>query len=128
MYWKPHNNQRAALSLAINPDNTQSRAFFINTARETHISVLTLFQALMCASVDKFIHHEVAAAQILKSRGYSGPRDKFEQILLLTLRASVVRSPSTRSILLIALTFVLSFFPRSLTPGYSSPPRSGKIS
>ena len=35
--------------------------------------------------------HSVGAAQILKSRGYSGPRNEFERILLLALRGPVVR-------------------------------------
>lgn len=41
--------------------------------------------------VTPWMSHTVGAAQILKSRGYSGPKDDFEEILLLALRGPVVR-------------------------------------
>ena len=37
--------------------------------------------------------HSVGASHILKGRGYLGPRDDFERVLLLSLRGPVVRSP-----------------------------------
>ena len=37
------------------------------------------------------VSHFAGAAQIVKARGFSGPKDEFERMLLLTLRGPVVR-------------------------------------
>ena len=46
----------------------------------------------MGESTRPWMSHSVGAAQILKSRGYSGPQHDFERTLLLSLRGPVVRA------------------------------------
>ena len=40
-----------------------------------------------------YMSHSLGVTHILKARGYAGPRDDFERVLLMTLRGPVV-SPS----------------------------------
>ena len=51
--------------------------------------MLTFFQTLTKPNQSLTSHPE-GAARVLKSRGYSGPRDDFESKLLSTLRGPVV--------------------------------------
>lgn len=50
-------------------------------------------QVLMGRRNRPWMSHSVGAAHILKSRGYAGPKDEFERILMLSLRGPVVRVP-----------------------------------
>ena len=54
------------------------------------MSVTYHLQALTGVSERPWANHSAGAAQILKSRGHTGPRDDFEGKLLLSLRGPVV--------------------------------------
>ncbi|RDL40883.1 uncharacterized protein BP5553_00862 [Venustampulla echinocandica] len=54
------------------------------------IMVLMIVQLLSAPDIHITISHSVGAAQILKCRGHTGPKDKFENGLLHALRSTVV--------------------------------------
>lgn len=54
------------------------------------MSVTYHLQALTGVSEKPWANHSAGAAQILKSRGHTGPQDEFESKLLLSLRGPVV--------------------------------------
>ena len=57
--------------------------------------VLTFLQTLQGLDGTRAQSHSVGAAQVLKGRGYTGPKDDFESKLLLSLRGPVVCSRKT---------------------------------